>query len=321
MAYRIFGSENSPYSVKVRSYFRYKGIPHEWIPRTGEAMKDLHDGNDEEFNCFAKLQIVPLVVSPDGKAMQDSTPIIEAFEAQIPEPFIHPPGPLLKFLSELLEEFGDEWGNKWMFHLRWAREIDQDIVSLRLARELMPGLPEEQVRGMAASIKGRMTGRGFAVGSNERTALIIESDLCTFLVLLERHLAARPFLFGGRPSLGDLGLGPQLYETLIDPTGGELMRPYPLTSAWCRRMADFAAEPAVPAAGGSAFETWAALAPTLEPLLCSAGVFLRWSVANTRAIESGATEMEAIASVSPLADILARTGCLQFLHEPPAAKL
>ncbi|MFP6624076.1 MAG: glutathione S-transferase N-terminal domain-containing protein, partial [Myxococcota bacterium] len=32
--YRIFGAEISPYSVKVRSYYRYKGIPHEWIPRT-----------------------------------------------------------------------------------------------------------------------------------------------------------------------------------------------------------------------------------------------------------------------------------------------
>ena len=29
--YRIFGNELSPYSVKVRSYFRYKRIPHEWI--------------------------------------------------------------------------------------------------------------------------------------------------------------------------------------------------------------------------------------------------------------------------------------------------
>ena len=32
--YRIYGSELSPYSVKVRSYFRYKEIPHQWIPRS-----------------------------------------------------------------------------------------------------------------------------------------------------------------------------------------------------------------------------------------------------------------------------------------------
>src|SRR5580658_8322613 len=29
--YRIFGAELSPYSVKVRSWFRHKGIPHQWI--------------------------------------------------------------------------------------------------------------------------------------------------------------------------------------------------------------------------------------------------------------------------------------------------
>jgi hypothetical protein len=30
-SYRIFGAEMSPYRVKVRAYFRDKGIPHQWI--------------------------------------------------------------------------------------------------------------------------------------------------------------------------------------------------------------------------------------------------------------------------------------------------
>ena len=34
MTYRIYGSELSPYSVKVRSYFRFKDLPHDWIPRS-----------------------------------------------------------------------------------------------------------------------------------------------------------------------------------------------------------------------------------------------------------------------------------------------
>ena len=38
--YRIFGAEISPYSVKVRSYFRYKGIPHEWIVRSGATQAE-----------------------------------------------------------------------------------------------------------------------------------------------------------------------------------------------------------------------------------------------------------------------------------------
>src|SRR5215472_18995434 len=59
--YRIFGNELSPYSVKVRSYFRYKQIPHEWIIRSG--------ANQAEFQKYAKLPLVPLVVSPGGEAI------------------------------------------------------------------------------------------------------------------------------------------------------------------------------------------------------------------------------------------------------------
>ena len=67
--YRIFGAELSPYSVKVRSYFRYKGIPHEWIPRGPKTQ--------EEFSKYAKLPLIPLVVTPQNEGIQDSTPIIE----------------------------------------------------------------------------------------------------------------------------------------------------------------------------------------------------------------------------------------------------
>jgi hypothetical protein len=35
--YRIIGAEMSPYSVKVRSYFRYKAIPHQWILRNAAS--------------------------------------------------------------------------------------------------------------------------------------------------------------------------------------------------------------------------------------------------------------------------------------------
>ena len=34
---RLFGADLSPYSVKVRSYLRYKGLEHVWIPRAGAA--------------------------------------------------------------------------------------------------------------------------------------------------------------------------------------------------------------------------------------------------------------------------------------------
>ncbi|MGO1501301.1 MAG: glutathione S-transferase N-terminal domain-containing protein, partial [Marinobacter sp.] len=101
--YRIFGSELSPYSVKVRAYFRYKNIPHQWLSRRA---------NEDEFQKYARLPIVPLVVTPDDQGIQDSTPIMEKMDLVFPEPSIHPEDPTLAFLSCLIEEYSDEWANK-----------------------------------------------------------------------------------------------------------------------------------------------------------------------------------------------------------------
>jgi glutathione S-transferase len=223
--WRIFGLELSPYSVKVRSYFRYKRIPHEWVVR--------HLGNMAEFQRHAKLPLIPLVIAPDGSALQDSTPIVESVEARYPEPSIHPPDPASAFLSALLEEYGDEWGNKWMFHYRWWYEPDQDSAAERIARWNLPGAPDEDVAKMAAALKQRMVPRLSFVGSSERTRPLIEASFARAVTLLEAHLAARPFLFGGRPAFADFGLWGQVYEASTDPTPGALLRARaPRVLAW-----------------------------------------------------------------------------------------
>src|SRR5262249_26365162 len=166
--YRIYGAEMSPYSVKVRSYFRYKSIPHRWIVRNAETEAD--------YQKYAKIQIVPLVVTSDDTALQDSTPIIEHIEALYPETSIHPPDAIAAFVSALLEEFGDEWGNKWMFHYRWAREVDQLSSAGRLARAMMPTADEERHAEMVAMVRARMVDRVWFVGSNEQNARQIEDS-------------------------------------------------------------------------------------------------------------------------------------------------
>ena len=166
--YRIHGIELSPYSVKVRSYFRYKGIPHRWIPRSLDA--------DGEYQKYSKLPLVPLVVTPENQGIQDSTPIIERVEAGHPEPSIHPVDPVTKFISALLEEFGDEWGNKWMFHYRWAREADILSAAGRIARSMMPAVDEAQLANGIAMVRERMVPRVSFVGSNPVTAPQIEDS-------------------------------------------------------------------------------------------------------------------------------------------------
>jgi glutathione S-transferase len=276
--HRIFGVELSPYSVKTRSYFRYKGIPHEWIVR-GPATQ-------AEFQKYAKLPLVPLVVTPAGEGVQDSTPIIERFEAEFPEPSIHPREPVAAFVSALLEEFGDEWGNKWMFHYRWRRDEDQISGAERLAENMAPpGATPEQLKGIAQGIRERMVGRVWFVGSSDATAPQIEASFEQGVALLETHLASRPYLFGARPAFADFGLWGQLYEASTDPTPGRLLRARaPSLMKWIGRMLE-------PKAEGE-FERWSALEPTLFPLLESqvGARFLPWSDANAKAIAAGQEE-------------------------------
>jgi len=278
-AYRIFGLEISPYSVKVRSYFRYKGIPHQWIVRSAATM--------DEFQRYAKLPLIPLVVTPEGEGLQDSTPIIELLERRHPDPPLQPSDPTLAFLSALLEEYADEWGNKPMFHYRWTYEPDQESAAERIARANLPDASEGAIRKAAHAITQRMIPRLALVGSNEATADQIEGSFERQIRLLERHLATRPYVLGGRPSLADLGLFAQLHQCASDPTPGErMLKVAPRVLAWIERMLE-------PRAMGD-FEAWDSLAPTLEPFLSQevAGLYFPWAEANARALAAGDKRFE-----------------------------
>ncbi len=274
MTYRIYGSELSPYSVKVRSFFRYKKLNHEWIPRSPAVQS--------EFQKYAKLPLVPLVVTPEGEGIQDSTPILERFEASQPEPSVTPADPALAFVSALLEEYGDEWGNKWMFHYRWRYQPDAWSTAERIAQQMMGAQGTLAVAQARAAVAERMMGRLGFVGSNDGTQPLIEASFAKALGLIDAHLASRPYLLGGRPAMADFGLWGQLYEAATDPTPGAVMRASaPNVMAWIQRMLS-------PEAKGD-FEALRALAPTLMPLLTQevGGLFLPWSAANAAALARG----------------------------------
>jgi glutathione S-transferase len=326
--YVIFGSEYSPFSVKVRSYFRYKNIPHEWRPRTLE--------NVSEFQKYAKLPLIPLILGPAEEVWQDSTPIIETFEEKFSDPALQPPSDLLAYLSCLIEDYGDEWVNKPMFHYRWWRPEDQEAVSRGLARASNPKGDREAQDKLADSIRERMVPRLRFVGSNEKTKDVIEASLDELLSLLGKHLSTRHYLFGGRPALADFGLFAQLYCCLQQPTTAKMIKDgYPEITDWIERMLDPTAE--------EGWEEWSSLAPTLEPLIKKqiGDIYLPWSLANEQAVKNGAEEFSvdlmeqefsqqsvkyAAKSVQVLRDRLARTkdrtdldlvldkcGCLQPL--------
>jgi glutathione S-transferase len=332
VSYRIFGSELSPYSVKVRSYFRYRGLPHEWLLRS--------PASQAEFQKFAKLPLVPLVVTPQGEGIQDSTPIIERLEADSPS--LRPDDPALAFLSALIEEYGDEWGNKWMFSYRWAYVPDTWATAERIAQQMTGAKGTLAVAEARAAVAERMTGRLGFVGSNTSTRPLIEASFRRALEILDSHLASRPYLLGGRPAMADFGLSGQLYETATDPTPGAIMRAAaPNVMAWVQRMVSPKAE--------GPFESWSALAGGLMPLLTEevGRLFLPWSAANAaavarsdksftlslggaqwsqepqkyhaRSLQEIRRKYAAARDAPGLGDVLQQTGCLSVLDSGGAA--
>ena len=275
--YRIIGAEMSPYSVKIRSYFRYKAIPHQWLLRNAASQA--------EYEKHARMPIIPLVITPEGTGIQDSTPIIDAMEKLHPEPSIHPDDTIANFVSALIEEFGDEWGNKWMFHYRWSRDVDQRASAGRIARMRGPAASEEKHEAFAAQVRVRMVDRVWFVGSSATTAPQIENGFVEMLGLLDSHLAKRPYLFGGRPAFGDFGLWGQFYELWTDPTACALIEGNtPHVLDWVHRMLWPRAE--------GAFESWTELAPTLMPILVRqvGRQFWPWTLANETALKQGQEE-------------------------------
>jgi len=333
--YVILGRPESGYSMKVRSAIRYKGLPHEWLDRSYRTGK--------LFQAHAKVQLIPLVFLPDGRAVQDSTPILEQLEQAHPEPSLHPAAPGLRFLSELLEEYGDEWANKLMFHYRWGYVRDQKHRSRTLARGMLEGHPLRMFAPIVAPfVVRRMIPRMSFAGANANNAPILIESFESLVSMLEAHLSDRPYLFGGRPAFGDFGLWGQLHQASTDPTCGEHLQAHgPAVLAWIERMLD-------PRAQGE-FEDLASLEPTLRPIFARevGPRFLAWDAANHVAFGAGErrtelemdgrryyqktfkypahtleivrSKFEAVAEDPDLIAFLADTHCLAHLQSPPPA--
>jgi glutathione S-transferase len=272
--FRLYGAELSPYSVKVRSYLRFKGLEFEWLQRNA--------ARQEEVARYAKLPLVPVLVDADDNAMQDSTPMIEALEREFAEPSATPDEPALAFVAALLEDYADEWLNKAMFHYRWSYPDDQQSAAKRIVEMMFEGA--EPPEGIEDSVRTRMIGRLHHVGSSPDTAPIIEGSFTRVIAQLERLLGSRKYLFGARPSLADFGLAAQLQQLLSDPTPGAVLRAQaPNVLRWVERMDS-------PSNDG-AFVAFSEVRDQLADLLRDelAGGYLLWMRANANAVADDAS--------------------------------
>ena len=266
--YRLFGADTSPYSLKVRAFLRYKGLAFDWISRSR--------ANEVDFQANAqRVATVPLLVSPNRPASQDSTAMLAALEADHPEPSAMPDDPACAVLALVLEDYGDEWLNKCMFQQRWSQSPDREAAALRVLTQLYDGKRPRAYKAQQAQIAERMAARLPLVGADAENRETLDSSWRRFALLLNAHLQDHLFIFGGRPSVADFAISAQFQQMLLDPTPADwLQDSAPFVVAWCEHMED-------PKAGGP-FEDLAALSETLAPLFADelSATYLPWASAN-----------------------------------------
>ena len=268
----LYGGPLSYFTGKARSYLRWKGVPFEErlssreiyqtviVPRVGYPM-------------------IPLVITPDDDAIQDTTEIIDYFEARDPAPSVFPAGPRQRLAAHLLELYGDEWLVIPAMHYRWAH--NRDFAYGEFGKLIAPDADDAAQFEAGKKAAEKFQGAVPFLGATADMAPAIEASYEAFLDDLNAHFSAHDYLFGARPSIGDFGLIGPLYAHLYrDPASGDLMKARaPNVAAWVERMheppaprmGDFLADDAIP-------ET---LLPVLERMMAEQGPCLLDIVAQT----------------------------------------
>ena len=231
----LMGAPGSPYTRKMLSLMRYREIPFRVHWTTGEVPEGFPK---------PKVRLLPTYFLPgkDGEleAVTDSTPLIRRFEKDYEGRSVIPDNPVLSFLTDLIEDYADEWLTKAMFHYRWAHEADYKNAGPLLIYWGSSVIDDETAQGLSDHFTKRQIDRLYVVGSNETTAPIIEAAYVRFIEILDRLLAQKGYVLGARPSSADFAIFGQMTQLgIIEPTSAKITRDISArVRAWLDRMED-----------------------------------------------------------------------------------
>ena len=231
----VRGSPGSPYTRKMLALLRFRRIPYRYIQAGHEGPTDLPE---------PKVKLIPIFYFTDEtgefSAEVDSTPIIRRLEDEYAGRSVIPSDPVMAWLNYLLEDYGDEWLTKAMFHYRWYYQDDIDMAGSVLPHYGGVTQPDEQLAEMKKVFSERQISRLYVVGSNDTTAVVIEDSYKRFLACLNEHLKGYPYIMGNRPGSADFGCLGQLTQLVqFDPTPSKVAAlKYPRIHAWVSKMED-----------------------------------------------------------------------------------
>lgn len=314
----LMGAPGSPYTRKMLGVMRFRNIPYR-LERSSRIPQGSEGAHRKE-RAEAKVPLLPTYYFKNDKgeeiAVTDSSPLIRRFEKDYDGRSIIPSDPALAFIDMLLEDYGDEWLTKSMFHYRWYYDAD-----IKKAGDILPrwggiNAPEDQSRAIGDFIRERQISRLSYVGSNEVTKPTIEESFKRFIKLLDAHLTDQPFLMGERPGSADFAVYGQLTcLALFDPTPQAIILDLaPRVYAWVEVVEDLSGYMV-------SDDDWLDIdnpPQTLKAILAEVGrIYAPYLIGNAKAVMEKANKLEMVLDGRPWEQnpFTYQAKCLQWLRE------
>lgn len=229
--YVLWATPHSLYAGKVRSYLIKKGVPYREVI-----------ASDPEFMTQVIPQVghmvIPVIRTPAGEIVQDSTDIIDRIEACTPAPGFTPAGPVQRVVAAVLDAFGTNYLLPLAMHYRWTYREQQELFLRTEFARAIPAMPHDQRLETAGMLMTKFAGFLPNLGVTPDVIPAMEDSYRELLAVLDTHFQQYPYLLGGRPSIADFGMMAPLYAHLArDPVPGLLMKTTaPNVFRWTERM-------------------------------------------------------------------------------------
>ena len=309
---RLVGVGASPYTRKLRAALRFRRLPYRFVVPGSKEAQALPG---------APLPLVPYLVSADEAgeltvARSDTTPILTALDEERHYRQLRPSDPVLRLIDLLIEDYGDEWLSKCMFHYRWANAPDTARAGAYLPYARMTQMSPEEGKQAADFFSNRQISRIGVVGSNAVTGPVIEASWRRYLEIFDRHIQVVPYMLGQRPGAGDFACYGQMTMLVItDPTPAAVaFEVSPRSYAWTEKCEDLSGL-------DISEDDWIDLddpPATLRDLLSEIGrVYAPFLIANAAAVQSGADKVECTIDGQPWEQdpFVYQAKCLKWLRE------
>jgi glutathione S-transferase len=268
-AYAVWGSELSPFALKLRALLDYAEVPYRWLPDEGGRLENSRLAwrlarakrtrtvvRHPALSSLDEYPLVPYLIE-DGRRFHYDTSALARWLDVHPArraPALFPEPPALAFVAQLVDEAFDEFGLYMVHHMRWVLSAATNDAGRRLAHELRRLLPPGAGPGFGRRFAARQVRRlpylfsvappGFSAGVAPEltpparagwpeTHGLLDEAWTRYLAGMEAVLSRQPYLLGERFTVADASAYGQLGMNLADPSAADRMRALaPATFAW-----------------------------------------------------------------------------------------